>query len=430
MGSYKWVFCLYRTDRDIGSRQKSGHTGMQKGKAMKVLILSCSTGEGHNAAGTAVRQALIRRGHEAQMMDPMIFGGERTRHNVSQAYIDTVKYTPWFFRFIYWVGSEITNADRLSPVYWANSLLADRLDLYIKKNEFDAVVCSHLYPAEIVSYLKNKGRYDKPFISIGTDYTLIPFWEETSCDAFVIPHRDCEAQYISRGIPEEKLFPTGIPVRQGFYEALAITQEEARKELGLPTSGSIVLVMSGSMGYGNVVEAVRKMDSTLEADEFAVVICGTNKKLEEDLRKHFPKSPQIRIVGYSKKIALYMRASDLIFTKPGGITSTEAAFMELPIVHSAPIPGCEEANRDFFRGHGMSVTGATIEEQLEAGRELLRSPKKRHWIRNAQAYNVGRQSAEDVCRLLETMVSDPDRQRAVNLALLWRPGRARGEGAL
>ena len=161
MDSYKWVFFLYRIDRDIGSRQKSGHTGMQKGKAMKVLILSCSTGEGHNAAGTAVRQALIRRGHEAQMMDPMIFGGERTRHNVSQAYIDTVKYTPWFFRFIYWVGSEITNADRLSPVYWANSLLADRLDLYIKKNEFDAVVCSHLYPAEIVSYLKNKGRYDK-----------------------------------------------------------------------------------------------------------------------------------------------------------------------------------------------------------------------------------------------------------------------------
>lgn len=400
---------------------------------MKILMLSCSTGEGHNAAGEAVREAMKKRGHQADLIDVMSLGGEKCRHDVSQAYIDTVKYAPWFFGFLYILGGAISGHSTLehhSPVYWANSFLADKLASYIKWGGYDAVVCSHLYAAEILTCLRQRDRLDIPFISVGTDYTLIPFWEETACDAFAIPHRDCAAQYISRGIPESKIFPSGIPVRAEFKEALKMDVEYARQKLGLPSSGTIALLMGGSMGFGNMLKTVRHLDARLGPDEFAVVICGTNHALEQDLRHHFGGSSQIRIVGYSARIAEYMRASDIIVTKPGGITSTEAAFMKLPIVHSEPIPGCEDINRDFFRVHGMSVSGETVREQLENGWELLHNPGKREDIRRCQQFNINPLAAEDICLLTENLVTEPDRQKAVNESLLFRPARSGGEGAI
>ena len=62
-----------------------------------------------------------------------------------------------------------------------------------------------------------------------------------------------------------------------------------------------------------------------------------------------------------------MAAADVLFTKPGGLSSTEAAVRRVPLVHTDPIPGCETKNRAFFVSRGMSVTGAHQKELAEAG---------------------------------------------------------------
>ena len=149
---------------------------------MKILILSCDTGEGHNSAGRAVREAAELKGHTVEMMDMFLLSGKRTSHAVAGAYVGIVKHIPFFFGFIYKVGMLISSSRRKSPVYFANALLGKKLASYIAKHDFDIVVTPHLYPAETMTYMKKKKLLHIPAVAVGTDYTCIPFWEETDCD--------------------------------------------------------------------------------------------------------------------------------------------------------------------------------------------------------------------------------------------------------
>ena len=118
---------------------------------MKILILSCDTGEGHNSAGRAVREAAELKGHTVEMMDMFLLSGKRTSHAVAGAYVGIVKHIPFFFGFIYKVGMLISSSRRKSPVYFANALLGKKLASYIAKHDFDIVVTPHLYPAETMT---------------------------------------------------------------------------------------------------------------------------------------------------------------------------------------------------------------------------------------------------------------------------------------
>ena len=213
---------------------------------MKILILSCDTGEGHNSAGRAVKEAAESKGHTVEMMDMFLLSGKRTSHAVAGAYVGIVKHIPFFFGFIYKVGMLISSSRRKSPVYFANALLGKKLASYIDRHDFDIVLTPHLYPAETMTYMKKKNLLHIPAVAVGTDYTCIPFWEETNLDYYVIPHEDLIPEYVKRGVPEEKLLPYGIPVRQDFCRNLS--KEAARKKLHLPMDVPMFLVMSGSMG--------------------------------------------------------------------------------------------------------------------------------------------------------------------------------------
>ena len=125
-----------------------------------------------------------------------------------------------------------------SPVYYANARLGNALADYIVQNHFDAVVTTHLYPAETLTWMKQKGRLTIPCVAIATDYACIPFWEETNCDDYVVPHKDLIPEFASCGIPKEKLLPLGIPVRPAF--ARPASKEDVRRHLGLPEECSAV----------------------------------------------------------------------------------------------------------------------------------------------------------------------------------------------
>ena len=107
---------------------------------MKILILSCNTGEGHNAAGHAVEEAALARRHEVNFVDAMQLGKRHTSRLISGLYIGIVKHLPWFFGFIYKLGMLISNRHFKSPVYWANAKLAKPLASLIEEGNYDIVV--------------------------------------------------------------------------------------------------------------------------------------------------------------------------------------------------------------------------------------------------------------------------------------------------
>ena len=368
---------------------------------MRVLILSCDTGEGHNSAGRAVKESVEKQGGEAVMLDMMLLKGKKVSRAVSRSYINVVKCVPGLFGFIYKLGSLISSPKRKSPVYFACALVAKSLRRYLEENDFDVIVTPHLYPAETLTYMKKKGWLSQSVVAVCTDYTCIPFWEETDCDYYVIPHEDLTEEFTGRGISQEKLLPWGIPVRLAFLEGPDRVQ--ARKNLRLAMDHRIYLVMGGSMGFGMIQIFVLELARRLMEKEEIIVICGNNQKLEDRLEQELGGRECVKILGYTDQVADYMAACDVIFTKPGGLSSTEAAVSHIPIVHTKPIPGCENRNLEFFQSRGMSVGRRSFFGQVKAGRKLLEKEKLRQDMIQAQERNVKPDSVNKIYGLLREL---------------------------
>lgn len=121
------------------------------------------------------------------------------------------------------------------------------------------------------------------------------------------------------------------------------------------------------------------------------------------MKLQFFKNPDVHVLGYTSHVAVYMEACDVIFTKPGGLSSTEAAVKQIPIVHTAPIPGCETKNVEFFTSHGMSIGEKTIEKQIRAGQFLMRDENARVKMKKAQRENTNPRSGYEIVTLLEKL---------------------------
>lgn len=282
---------------------------------MKVLILSCNTGGGHNAAASALKESLNFYHHEAEVLDLMSLGRKHTSALVGGAYVKLVSVFPAGFGALYQLGELVRKFPWKSPVYYANARLEMRLQIILIKTILMPLSPHIFIRPETLTWMKQKGRLTIPCVAVATDYACIPFWEETNCDYYVVPHKDLIPEFASCGIPEEKLLPLGIPVRPAF--ARPASKEDVRRHLGLPENAPLFLVMSGSMGFGKVHLLAHELVSRLENGEQAVIICGNNKKRMRSLRLQFHKNPNVHIIGFTRHVAEYMAAADVLFTKPG-----------------------------------------------------------------------------------------------------------------
>lgn len=368
---------------------------------MNILILSCDTGAGHNTAGLAILEELKRRGHCVEMKDPFRLSQNLIARNVGSFYVKLVQKHPRLFGVAYRLGMFVTKLPFLSPVYYANGKMANLMQRYLKEHPTDIIAAPHLYPAEILTYMKRHKMPCPKLLFIATDYACIPFTEETDCDYYVIPHESLTDSFVKRGIPKEKLKPLGIPVRRAFTRDL--TKEEARKQLDLPLNNLCYLVMGGSMGAGKVKQIVTYLAAHHKIGERIIVICGNNTSLYHSLLHRYENMPGISILSATKQIGLYMYACDILYSKPGGLSSTEAAVVGIPLIHTTPIPGCETINRSFFQKHGMSLSAKNANRQAALGRELLHNPKAMRHMTNQQHAYTHKNAAQKICDLIEEM---------------------------
>ena len=367
---------------------------------MKILILSCNTGEGHNAAARAIQEFAQRAGHEAEILDYLNFFNEKINRLTCGTYVGVVKHIPSAFGAFYQFGTLVSHLipeKGRSILYYGSSYAAKKLWDYIVESKVDAVVCTHMLAAEAVAWLKNHG-YPTPFsVVVATDYTCYPFLREASCDYYVIPHQDVEQQCIKNGIPKEKLLPYGIPVSNRF-RALP-DQATAKRLLRIPENRTVYLIMGGSMGAGRLKTFTKKLLPEI-GNGIMIVICGKNETLKNSLEKQFEGKENARIVGFTRDIPIYMAACDCLYTKPGGLTSTETLVSQAPVVHTKPIPGCESDNFRFFAQRGLSVPAKHIRDQIELGIALAEDPDQRKRMRENQSECAKPDAAQAILDLI------------------------------
>ncbi len=365
---------------------------------MDALILSCGTGGGHNSACTAIEQALTLRGHHATTLNPYLLKSEKTAETVNQAYIFLAQKAPNAFGAVYRLGNAYRKLPVSSPVYYLNRGMVPLMEAYLRESGCDAVVTTHLFPAEILTNMKRMGKAVPTTYFIATDYTCIPFTEETDCDFYVIPAKELTDEFVARGIAPERIVPLGIPVRQQFYEK--VSRSEARRRLGLDPDEKIILIAGGSIGAGQIKEIVPLLLEHYGGAARLIVVCGNNQELYQHLRQAY--ADRCTLLEFTAQMADYIRACDLFLSKPGGLSSTEAAVTGAALIHITPIPGCENRNMNFFAQNGMCLAVTSPKKQLLAACDQLMEEKARQTMRENQRRVIPPDAADAICTLMET----------------------------
>lgn len=369
---------------------------------MEALILSCSTGGGHNAAAYALQEEWESRGGYATVMDPYTLVSGALGRTIGNIYIRLVQKLPKLFGAVYQIGNAYRRLPFHSPVYMAHRGLEEPMWEYLQAHPCDVIITTHLFPGIILARLKARGVMLPPTIFVATDYTCIPFTEETDSDYYVIPSPDLVEEFASHGL--SNLMPFGIPVHQAFRQGTAQAESEretnreaALARLNLPSDRKYLLLAGGSMGAGNLRKQIAALQDYLYKNPsyVLIVICGSNETLYKRLMEQYGQNPQIQLLSYTSQFADYMAAAEILLSKPGGITSTEAAAYGIPLIHTSPIPGCETRNARFYASRNMSIQAAPA--QMSDAVERLSQADIANQMIQAQHGNINPNAAVDIC---------------------------------
>ena len=346
---------------------------------MKILLLSANTGEGHNSSAKALMEVLQGRGAECCMEDCLSFVSPQFSKFLCDWHVRIYRYGGSMFDKGYRFMENIADPDHFDPVYELMSLGAGKLRDAIMEGDYDAVVCVHPFAGIMVTELRQSWQMEIPTFLVATDYTCSPTVEHCRLDTFFVPAQEICREFDLAGIPKENQFVSGIPVRQAFYEPA--DRAAARQALGLPEDGTVVLVMCGSMGCGPIQKIAEQTLSQMPDDGIMVAVCGRNEKLREEMESL--GDPRLRVLGYIDNFTAYLDCADLIITKPGGLSSTEAANKHVPMVFINAVGGCESRNFDLFTQKGYAVGSKEPDEVVRIAIRMVWDTASREKMRQA-----------------------------------------------
>lgn len=215
---------------------------------MKVLILSCGTGEGHNSAAYALKSRFSERNIECEVADVLRFKSEKSKNKICDFYNNFINKTPLLFGVAYTLGGVYDALKLPSPVYSYNAKYAGKLLIYISENKFTTVICTHLFAMLAMTAIKRGCFLPVKVYGVFTDYTSVPFYKDTDLDGYFVSCTAAGRTLIAKGIPRKKIFYTGIPVRAEFNGG--ITKVQAKEYLKIPENKRVVCVLNGGTGCG------------------------------------------------------------------------------------------------------------------------------------------------------------------------------------
>jgi processive 1,2-diacylglycerol beta-glucosyltransferase len=371
---------------------------------MKALILSISAGAGHVQAAEAIKKYIMLNNpnSEVKILDTLKYINPIIDKVVIGSYLTTIKTTPSLFGKLYEYAETDDGLATVSNK--VNELLAFRIAPLINEFKPEILICTHPFPAEMVSVLKMKGKINIPVISILTDYAPHSFWIQPAIDAYIVSNSDMIDEMISRGVDKDIIYDLGIPVNPSFIKHH--DRSTTLNELGLSPNKPTLLIMGGSLGIGKISDIYNEV-LKLPMDVQILVITGSNKKLFDELTKIKDSSlKDTRIIGFTGNVNKYMQACDLLLTKPGGLTITEALICGIPIAIFSPIPGQEEKNAEFLLKHGLAIhlgDGKNCSNIIE---ELLSTPDKLNNIKINCAKFSKPCAGDDIYKLLEHIIQN------------------------
>ncbi|MBQ3053461.1 MAG: glycosyltransferase [Clostridia bacterium] len=339
---------------------------------MKVLFLSVTAGNGHNSCANAIDKCLKDRGIETYILDIYGYVNKMLGKTVSEIYSFGISKAPKIYGTIYnmeedaklSIGAVMDNINRLAT---------KKIYEFIKENEIDTIITTHVFGGQLITRLKRKKKIDIFSVGVVTDYTIHPHWEKTNLDYYVIADEGLSRQCVEKGIPEKKLLPIGIPLDTKY--SVKRDKKEMKKRLGFNPEKNLVFIIMGSMGYGNMTSVINDVDRG-NNDYQVAIVCGNNKRAKTQIEKRTFKK-EIKVFGFVDNVDEFMDAADCIITKPGGLTVTESLAKELPMIYMDPIPGQEVKNVEFLVNNGAGIYVTKNYSLPDALDQFFRYPERK-----------------------------------------------------
>ncbi|HET6502068.1 MAG TPA: glycosyltransferase [Amycolatopsis sp.] len=336
----------------------------------KVLLVSAAMGEGHNATGRALQDAVSRLWPQAgvKWLDTLDLMGKGVGPLFRWIYVSNVQRTPWLYEFFYrslWRHRWFAVAAKRFVGAWAGRRLAREVAGY----QPDLVISTYPLGTAGLAWLRRHGRLSAPIGAWISDFAPHPFWVYGDIDLNVVMHEHAIAPAL-RCVPGAPVIVSAPPVRGEFRPGDA---EAARVRLGLPVTAFIALVSCGSLGFGDVEDAATELLNA-HPDVVPVVVCGRNEQLLRRLRPMAERDPRLRLLGWTDEMAAYTVAADVVVTNAGGATGLEALACGRPVLMHRPIAAHGRANAALMAEAGLAVVCARDGELAAAVRALIADP--------------------------------------------------------
>ncbi len=356
------------------------------------MIIYADSGAGHRRAAEALYQVAGKTFPDAEirLFDILEYTTAVFRKTYPRTYLLMVNHCPWLWGLFYH-SLDYRVSDRVARRFRrvTNAKHCQAFEQYILAEQPDLVLTTHFLPNEVITHLKRKHGFKTFLATCITDYYPHEFWRDDGVDIYFTPHEDLTPTLLEMGIPAGAIYPSGIPIDPVFRAAL--DRNAIRQKLNL-TDMPTVLVASGGFGVGPVEELVTEIEQ-VERSLQVLVICGKNDDLKEKLTAATIASRhRFAIFGFVNNMHELMSVSDVMISKSGGLTSTEAMAKGLPLIVLYPIPGQESGNCEFLSRHGAGLEVANPRQAREALEHLFEHPHELLQIRDNMS-RLGRPEA-------------------------------------
>ena len=362
----------------------------------KVLLLFISEHSGHHCASLAIEKALhdLDLSVETLNINSFNYTNPILEKVINRAYMGVIQHSPELWDYLYDNPAVLKQTHRLREMI--HKFNTSKLKTLLDDFKPDAIICTQAFPCGMVADYKKTFGLMVPIIAVLTDYAPHSYWVYSNVDQYIVPSKETGDKLTADGIDQSRIKVYGIPIDPKFRTSP--DKKGLREKLGLDPEKPCVLIMGGTQGLGPIKELVRILDRSSLALQ-SIIACGTNKKLYKWLKPRWYRKKSL-IISYATNIDEFMDASDIILTKPGGITTAEALAKGLPMLIVNPLPGQEAMNTKFLLKEGVAIKAENPDEVVVLLEELFENNNKLKTMRDKARLLAKPDSALDIAKLV------------------------------
>lgn len=365
----------------------------------KLLIITGSFGNGHlQVTNSIVKQfGEMNLNHLTVIEHDLFLEAHPIMTSIAkQWYINSFKYFRNMYKFFYYSRPE--QIDKCFYKYYGLNKL---LNLLIKEKP-DLILLT--FPTPVVSVLTEQFNLNIPIATVMTDYRLHKNWVTPHSNRYYVATKDLKNEIEFIGVKSDAIKVTGIPISKQFEQP--IDRYHWLTKHKLDPDKKVILMSAGAFGVSTGFSTMISKIDMYAKDTQVVMICGNSKSLKNELRNHFKDNDNVLILGYTKHMNEWMASSQLMITKPGGITISEAFSRHLPLIFLNPAPGQELENAEYFRQKGYGKIAHTPEEATKLVISLMNQPSRLKEMTQLLEENYIEKSTENICKDLLSLLSD------------------------